>query len=99
VTAVFGQKQENFGRDHLPCFGLTWSNYVHTRIFLVRTDLVIKSGSGQEHPDQQQQQQKSSVKIETRLRRATVDFSPVLPNCVVPFIVDEYGIRGVNIKT
>ena len=76
------QLHENFGRTVLPCFGLNWASYVHTRVFLSRTDLILKNNS----------------KVEQRLRKAEVDFSPVIPNNIVHFIVDDRGIHGVDIK-
>ena len=82
VTAVMDQLHENFGRPVLPCFGLNWASYVHTRLFLSRTDLILKNNS----------------KVEQRLRKAEVDFSPVIPNNIVHFIVDDRGIHGVDIK-
>ena len=35
----------------MPCFGLGFSNYVHTRIFLTRTDLVIKDSALSNKPN------------------------------------------------
>ena len=92
VTAVIDQKQMNFGRSVLPCFGLSWTNYVHTRIYLHRTPLTIECDS-LPTPNSSK-----TMKIETRVRIATVDFSPVLPNYVTKFIVDNSGIRGLEIK-
>jgi hypothetical protein len=36
------QAQESFGRSVVPCFGLAFASYVHTRIFLERSDNVIQ---------------------------------------------------------
>ena len=94
VTAVIDQKQTNFGRNVLPCFGLSWSTYVHSRIFLHRTHLTIHCGSD----NLPSSSASKNVKVETRVREAIVDFSPVLPNSITKFIVDDAGIRGVQIK-
>ena len=88
VTAVFTQKQANFGRDVLPCFGLSWTCYVHSRIFLRRTELTVKSDNLPETRND----------VDIRVREATVDFSPVLPNSTIKFVVDDAGIRGLKIK-
>ena len=93
VTAVIDQKQTNFGRDVIPCFGLSWSTYVHSRIFLHRTHLTIQCDSLPSSASASK-----NVKVETRVREAIVDFSPVLPNSITKFIVDDTGIRGVQIK-
>ena len=83
VTAVFDQIHENFGRPVLPCFGVTWTNYVHTRIYLSRTDLVMKN---------------EKTLTEDRLRKIDVDFSPVIPNCQIHFVVNEKGVKGIAMK-
>jgi len=42
VTALIDQSVESYGHQKVvPCFGLAFTTYVHTRIFLERTDLVI----------------------------------------------------------
>ena len=88
VTAVISQKQTNFGRDVVPCFGLSWTCYVHSRIFLLRTGLTIKSDN----------LPVTRNNVDIRIREAIIDFSPVLPNSVVKFIVDDAGVRGLKIK-
>ena len=45
MTAVIDQPYESFRRKLVPCFGLSFANYVHTRIFLTRADLVIKEAA------------------------------------------------------
>ena len=45
VTAVIDQPHESFDRKVVPCFGLAFANYIHSRIFLSRTDLVIKGAT------------------------------------------------------
>ncbi len=92
VSALIDQKQESFGRNVVPCFGLAWSGYIHSRIFIARTDNIINKSE----PSSSANSKK--VKIETRLRTATVDISPVLPNETTFFIVEEAGVRGVTIK-
>ena len=94
VTAVIDQIHENFGRDIVPCFGMNWSNYVHTRLFITKTDLILKShdnnpGSSKASP---------KFKVEQRLRKLEVDFSPVLPNLVGHFVIEDRGIKGVDVK-
>lgn len=109
ATAVIDQKQHNFGRNILPCLGnkskslflkgflkiasifqgLSWTCYVHTRIFLTKTGQFVES-------DQLNINKK--MKIETSVRQAQVDFSPVLANMNVNFIVDNAGIRAMTIK-
>merc|ERR1719367_2119836 len=42
VAAYIDQPYESFGRTVVPCFGIALSNYVHTRIFVRRTDKMIK---------------------------------------------------------
>ena len=45
VTAYMDQVSHHYGHPVVPCFGLTFTNYIHTRIFLERTDLVITDSS------------------------------------------------------
>jgi hypothetical protein len=33
--------EESSGRRVVACLGQVWTNYIHTRLFLVRTDLVV----------------------------------------------------------
>ena len=42
---MIDQAYESFGRNVLPCFVSSFANYVHTRIFLARTDMVIKDSA------------------------------------------------------
>ena len=89
VTAVFDQKQENFGRSILPCFGLSWTCYVHTRMYVGKTGMTVQC-------DQLNVNKK--VKIETSVRVVEVDFCPLLSNVVTNFIVDNAGIRAITIN-
>ena len=91
VTAVIDQIHENFGRDILPCFGMNWSNYVHTRLFITKTDLILKS-------DNPGTSKETKFNVEQRLRKLEVDFSPVLPNFVAHFVIQDRGIKGVDVK-
>ncbi len=89
VTALIDQKMQNFGREFLPCLGLGWSCYVHTRIFVGKTGKTVES-------DQLNVSKK--LKVETSVRIVQVDFSPVLPNICTNFIVDNSGVRSITIK-
>ena len=94
VTAVIDQIHETFGRDMVPCFGMNWSNYVHTRLFISKTDLILKS-----HDNPIPGSSKArKVNVEQRLRKLEVDFSPVLPNFVGHFVIEDCGIKGVDVK-
>jgi len=85
VTALIDQAVEmSYGHPVVPCFGLAFSTYVHTRIFVERTDQVIKMGQDKQ----------------MRLRTACIDFCPFLPSGNPHhFIVTPDGIRGVNISS
>lgn len=89
ATAVIDQPQENFGRNILPCLGVIWSSYVHTRIFLEKTGMTVQS---------EQLHTSKKIKVETSVRNAVVDFSPVLPNCTQTFVVDNAGVRAITIQ-
>ena len=89
VTAVIDQKQENFGRSFVPCFGLSWTCYVHTRIFLGKTGTTVQCD---------QLNVNKRLKIETSVRVVEVDFCPLLCNVVMNFIVDNAGIRAITIN-
>ena len=94
VTAVIDQIHETFGRDMVPCFGMNWSNYVHTRLFISKTDLILKS-----HDNPIPGSSKArKVNVEQRLRKLEVDFSPVLQNFVGHFVIEDSGIKGVDVK-
>jgi len=89
VSAVIDQGWEtSYGHPVAPCFGLAFSAYVHTRIFVERTDQVIKTSN---------QEDKSTSTV--RLRTAQVDFCPFLPSSEkVHFVVTSSGIRGVRVS-
>ena len=89
VTSVIDQKQENFGRQVLPCFGLSWTCYVNTRIFVAKTGMTVQCD---------QLNVSKRVKIETSVRVFEVDFCPFLCNIVMHFIVDNAGIRAITIN-
>ena len=89
VTPVFDHKQETFGRSILPCFGLSWTCYVHTRMYVGKTGMTVQC-------DQLNVNKK--VKIETSVRVVEVDFCPLLSNVVTNFIVDNAGIRAITIN-
>ena len=79
--------QESFGRSLVPCFGLAFASYVHSRIFLERSDVIIKQNS------------QVIDKEVCRLRTASVDFSPLLPPLKVHYVVQASGVQGVNINS
>jgi len=89
VTAVIDQKQENFGRQVLPCLGLSWTCYVHTRLFVAKTGMTVQCD---------QLNLSKRLKIETSVRVVEVDFCPFLCNSVMHFIVDNAGIRAITIN-
>lgn len=45
------------------------------------------------------EEEAKKVKTETRLRKAEIDFCPLLPNSIVKFVVDDRGVRGVEINS
>jgi len=94
VTAYIDQPYESFGRSVVPCFGIALSNYVHTRIFVSRTDKMIKETVSSEHYDGS----KANITAKTRIRTLTIDFSPLLPSGIpIHFVVSKRGITGVEI--
>ena len=89
VTALIDQKVNTFGRSNVVCcFGMSWANYVHTRIFIGKTGKIVESD---------QLNVTKRLKVETSVRIAEVDFSPMLPNYSFNFIVDNAGIRTITI--
>jgi hypothetical protein len=79
---------EPAGREVVACLGQLWTNYIHTRLFLVRTDLLIGRKACP---------LLSGLPADTRLRTMEVELSPFLPNTLTNFIVDPGGIRGIRV--
>lgn len=96
VTAYIDQPYESFGRAVVPCFGVALANYIHTRIFVKRTDNVIKRVV--ESGIDTCQGKKETISANTRIRSLTVDFSPILPSGkAIFFVISKRGINGVEI--
>ncbi len=78
----------SWGRGQVPSLGGAWAQYPHTRLWLTKTRLVVKS---------------SAIVVQrglvgqVRLRTITVDKSSRLPRDTSHFYVDTEGCRGVNI--
>ena len=59
-----------------------------------QTDLILKS-----HDNPIPGSSKArKVNVEQRLRKLEVDFSPVLQNFVGHFVIEDSGIKGVDVK-
>jgi hypothetical protein len=41
LVITYNVVEESSGRRVVACLGQVWTNYIHTRLFLVRTDLVV----------------------------------------------------------
>ena len=80
----------SWGRGQVPSLGGAWAQYPHTRLWLTKTRLAVKS---------------SAIAVlrvrglvgQVRLRTLTVDKSSRLPRDISHFYVDTEGCRGVNI--
>jgi len=88
VSDFIDQQQCSFGRGVVPALGLSWSNYVHTRLFLTKTRLVVSATPNAVI---------AGLKAETRLRTLEVDVSERLPSSKTYFTVEAEGIKGVRI--
>lgn len=97
VTAYMDQPYESFGRTVVPCFGVAFSNYVNTRIFVTRTENVIKKTVASTNLSSEGK--KNKLEANTRIRTLTIDFSPLLPSGnPIHFVVSKMGIYGVEIS-
>ena len=76
------------GRRVVACLGQVWTSYIHTRLFLVRTDLVVARTASP---------LLSGLPADTRLRTVEVELSSYLPRSLVNFIVEPGGIRGIRV--
>ena len=72
----------------MACLGHVWTNYIHTRLFLVQTDLVVARTACP---------LLSGLPTDTRLRTVEVELSPFLPNTLTNFIVEPGGLRGIRV--
>lgn len=88
VSDYIDQPQCSFGRGVVPALGMSWSNYVHTRLFLTKTRLVVSATPNAAI---------AGIKAETRLRTLEVDISSRLPQSKTYFTVEADGIKGVRI--
>jgi len=94
VTAYIDQPYESFDRSVVPCFGIALSNYIHTRIFVTRTDKMIRKTEHEKENDKNEEK----INANTRIRTLTIDFSPLLPSGIpIHFVINKRGVRGVNI--
>lgn len=89
LLAVLLQVSDSFsesaGSKVVPALGLTWSNYVTTRLMLSRltgTLGVSRQNKGEQTP--------------TVLRSIEILFSPYLPNLSCDFIIDQEGVKGIG---
>lgn len=75
------------GASCQPSLGLTWANFVTTRLFTSKTSLIYQESS-----------RAPSTEPEVRVRRLQVVFSPYLPNkpegCL--YVVVQQGVRGIR---
>ena len=77
-----------WGRGQVPSLGGAWAQYPHTRLWVTKTRLVVRSEASAAL---------RGLGGQIRLRTVTVDKSPRLPRSTSHFYVDTEGCRGVNI--
>ena len=77
-----------WGRAQVASLGGAWAQYPHTKLWLTKTRLVVKSSASAVL---------RGLVGQVRLRTVTVDKSPRLPRVTTHFYVDTEGCRGVNI--
>jgi len=91
VTDIVEDRQgqaHSWGRGQVPSLGGAWAQYPHTRLWLTKTRLVVKSLASAVL---------RGLVGQIRLRTMTVDKSPRLSRVTSHFYVDREGCRGVNI--
>ena len=75
----------------IPALGLTWSNFVNTRLMLKRTSYQLAPSRGIEN---------SAVtgngNYMVAVRSLEVVFAPHLPNKLAYYVVDGDGVKGLR---
>ncbi|XP_064602712.1 DNA repair protein XRCC3-like isoform X2 [Liolophura sinensis] len=85
VNQVSDSFSEGASGKVVPALGLTWSNYVTTRLMLSRlTGILSVSGQNTGKP------------TPNVLRNIEILFSPHLPNMSCDFIIDQEGVKGIG---
>lgn len=84
VTDVIDKTLDNMDNNTIPSLGLAWSNLIHTRLFLSRTNTKYKINISSENS-----------LSELTVRKMKVEFSPYLPNISCHFVITNEGVKGV----
>lgn len=75
-----------------PALGLTWASIVSTRLLITRSLKCVQIGNRYSYADQKKAQPVYSI-----IRYIDVCFSPYLPNRRAQFIVNAYGVQGIQL--
>ncbi|XP_008811308.1 DNA repair protein XRCC3 homolog [Phoenix dactylifera] len=81
------------GRRVCPALGLSWANCVNTRIFLSRSDEIVRSERALEFGESDDRDDRTVVR--TR-RKMEVVFAPHLPEASCEFVIVREGVFGVE---
>ena len=88
ATDIMEEETSSDGRTSVASLGKTWSSYLNTRLWIIKTSKVIGRT-----PSVLLQ----GLQVDTRLRKMEVDSSSHLPTSTTYFIVETAGLRGVRI--
>ncbi len=76
----------------IPALGLTWSNFVNTRLMLKRTNYQLAPSNGKENKGSNSLNGQYMVAV----RSMEIVFAPHIPNRLIYYVVDADGVKGLR---
>ncbi|XP_072045995.1 DNA repair protein XRCC3-like [Amphiura filiformis] len=91
VTANMRPSSAPGTSNMIPALGLTWSNFVNTRLMLKRTNYQLAPSRGKENNTETVNEQ-----YMVAVRSMEIVFAPHLPNRLTYYVVDADGVKGLR---
>ena len=80
----------------IPALGLTWSNFINTRLMLRRTNYQLKPSKTEPRDKESVTDMDQRQDYMVAVRSMEIVFAPNLPNKLIYYVVEEDGVKGLR---